>query len=320
MNLLNFLAQVCSNKPIFSGSLICFRGQYNYPLLFFSLLFYRLKKQEHYHIVPIEIDGQKKSLIQAQLATKFLGNSLLYWMGNLTGLSWRTQELWLAYLQEYRGPHTIAFFITGDTLFPLKKNMVSVSIPDNVSYKEMVILQQLLPKIPSKWSKQFLQQLGTQYENIPLDLSCLLLHYALLVGKNSDIFFTEWLDNIMPLKTSLFLLSQHFFAKNSRIFFEKWLRVHNEFNLQFWIAFWSEQLWRATLYIDLANNNSYTEAKKIKFKLPFSFIQRDWKMYHVHELQHAHQFLFDVDRHLKSNGSPCSLDLFYSKFFLNQFA
>ena len=85
-----------------------------------------------------------------------------------------------------------------------------MSIPDNVSCKEMIILQQLLPNTPSKWSKQFLQQLGIQYKDIPLDLSCLLLHYALLVGKNSDTFFTEWLDNIMPLQTSLFLLSQHF--------------------------------------------------------------------------------------------------------------
>ena len=320
MKLLNFLEHVYSNKPVFSGPLICFRGQHNYPLLFFSLLFNRLKKQEHYHIVSIEIDGQKESLIQAQLATSFLGNSVLYWMGNLTGLSRRTQELWFSYLQEYRGPHTIVFFITEDTLFPFKKETVSVSIPDNVSCKEMIVLQRLLPKPPSRWSKQFLQQLSRQYEDVPLDLSCLLLHYALLVGKNSDTFFTEWLGDIMPLKTSLFLLSQHFFAKNTHIFFTKWLRAHNKFNLQFWIAFWSEQLWRATLYVDLVNNNSYTEAKKIQFKLPFSFIQRDWKMYHIHELQHAHQFLSDVDYHLKNNGSPCSLDLFYSKFFLNQFA
>ena len=320
MKLFNFLARVYYNKPISSGPLICFRGQRNYPLLFFSLLFNRLKKQEYYHIIPIEVSEQKESLIQAQLATNFLGNSVLYWMGNLTVLSRRTQELWFSYFQEYRGPHTIAFFITEDTLFPFKKDTVGVSIPDNVSGKEMIILQRLLPRTSSKWSRRFLQQLDIQYENISLDLSCLLLHYALLVGKNSDTFFTEWLDNIMPLQTSLFLLSQHFFAKNANIFFAKWSRVHSKFNLQFWIAFWSEQLWRATLYVDLVNNNSYIEAKKIQFKLPFSFIRHDWKMYHVHELQHAHQFLFDVDYHLKNNGSPCSLDLFYSKFFLNQFA
>jgi len=320
MKLFNFLARVYCNKPIFSSPLICFRGQHNYPLLFFSLLFNRLKKQEYCHIVPIEVDGKKESLIKAQLATRFLGNSVLYWMSNLTGLGRRTQEQWFSYLQEYRGPHTIAFFITEDTLFPFRKDMVTVSIPDNISCKEMIILQQLLPNKPSKWSKQFLRQLGTRYEDIPLDLSCLLLHYALLVGKNSDMFFTEWLDNIMPSQTSLFLLSQHFFAKNTHIFFVKWLQAHSEFNLQFWIAFWSEQLWRATLYVDLANSGSYTEAKKIQFKLPFSFIQCDWKRYHVRELQHAHQFLFDVDYHLKNDGSPCSLDLFYSKFFLNQFA
>ncbi|HEB41565.1 MAG TPA: hypothetical protein ENI08_00925 [Candidatus Dependentiae bacterium] len=270
--------------------------------------------------MSVDVDEQKESLIQARLETSFLGTSILYWFGNLAKLNYKTQERWITYLQEYRGPHTIAFFITEDTSFSFVQGAVTVHIPDTVSHKEMIVLQQLLPTISSTLNKQFLQQLGKKQQNISLDLSCLLIHYALLIGKNSDTFFTAWLDHIMPLQTSLFLLSQHFFAKNTRLFFVEWLRIQNNYSPQFWIAFWSEQLWRATLWVDLASNKSYIEAKKIQFKLPFAFIKRDWKNYHADELQHAHQFVTAVDYHLKNNGSSCALDLFYSKFFLNQFA
>ncbi len=320
MKFLNFLLQVHQNKVLPAAQLVCFRGQRNYPLLFFSLLFSWLKKKKCYQIVSVDVDEQKESLIRARLATSFLGTSILYWFGNLAKLNYKTQERWVTYLQEYSGPHAIAFFITEDISFSFTQKTVTVNIPDAVSSEEMVMLQQLLPTISSTWNKQFLQKLGKKNKNISLDLSCLFIHYALLIGKNSNIFFTTWLDHIMPLQTSLFLLSQHFFAKNTRLFFTEWLRMRNNYNPQFWIAFWSEQLWRATLWIDLASNKSYTEAKKIQFKLPFSFIKCDWKKYNVDELQEAHQFLTDVDYHLKNNGSPHSLDLFYSKFFLNQFA
>lgn len=320
MKFLNFLLQVHQNKAFPTAQLVCFRGQRNYPLLFFSLLFSWLKKKECYQIVFVDVDEQKESLIRARLATSFLGTSIFYWFGNLAKLNYKIQERWITYLQEYRGPHTIAFFITEDISFSFTQKTVIVNIPDAVSREEMIMLQQLLPTISSTWNKQFLQQLEKKHKNIPLDLSCLLIHYALLIGKNSDTFFTAWLDYIMPLQTSLFLLSQHFFAKNTRLFFAEWLRMQNNYNPQFWIAFWSEQLWRAALWVDLVGNKSYTEAKKIQFKLPFSFIKRDWKNYHADELQHAHQFVTTVDYHLKNNGSSCALDLFYSKFFLNQFA
>ncbi len=320
MRLLNFLLQVHQNKALPIAQLVCFRGQRNYPLLFFSLLFSWLKKQECHQIMFVDVDEQKESLIQARLETSFLGTSILYWFGNLAKLNYKTQERWITYLQEYRGPHTIAFFITEDTSFSFVQGAVTVHIPDTVSHKEMIVLQQLLPTVSPTLNKQFLQQLGTKQQNISLDLSCLLVHYALLIGKNSDIFFTAWFEHIMPPKISLFLLSQHFFAKNTRLFFAEWLRMQNNYNPQFWIAFWSEQLWRAALWVDLTSNKSYIEAKKIQFKLPFSFIKRDWKNYHADELQNAHQFVIAVDYHLKNNGSSCALDLFYSKFFLNQFA
>lgn len=320
MKFLNFLLQVHQNKALPTAQLVGFCGQRHYPLLFFSLLFSWLKKQKYYQIVSVDVDEQKEPLIQARLATSFLGTPILYWFGNLAKLNYKRQERWISYLQEYRGPHTIAFFITEDISFSFAQGAVTVHIPDAVSHKEMIVLQQLLPTISSTLNKQFLQQLGKKQQNISLDLSCLLIHYALLIGKNSDIFFATWLDHIMPLQTSLFLLSQYFFAKNTRLFFTEWLRIHNDYNPQFWIAFWSEQLWRATLWVDLTSNKSYTEAKKIQFKLPFSFIKRDWKKYHADELQQAHQFLTAADYHLKNNGSPHSLDLFYSKFFLNQFA
>lgn len=318
MKLIEFLEQFSSNKLIPEGSLVCFRSRHDYPLLFFTLLFDWLKQRGH-SIVSSKVIDKTESCMQVQLGTKFLGNVLLYWLGDLGSLNKKSQKNWLGYLQKYAGPHSIGFFVGEDISFPLKKALFNVHVPEKISCREMIIIQRLLFGATSKESSHFLEQLARQYGDIPLDLYCLLLNYALLVGKGSDLFFAEWLDNIIPIKVSFFLLSQYFFAKKSELFFTKWLQVYERFNPPFWVAFWSEQLWRATLYVNLMNNNDHAQAKKIGFKLPFSFIKHDWRGYHVNELKYAHRYLFAIDYQLKNGGSACAFDLFYSKFFLNQF-
>ena len=61
------------------------------------------------------------------------------------------------------------------------------------------------------------------------------------------------------------------------------------------------------------------QAKKMSFKLPFSFIQSDWKRANLQELKQAHQFLCTVDYNLKTGGGDYGLELMYEKFFLGQF-
>jgi hypothetical protein len=60
------------------------------------------------------------------------------------------------------------------------------------------------------------------------------------------------------------------------------------------------------------------EAKKVGFRLPFSFMQRDWKKTSVHELIQAHDCIYALDYGLK-NGGEFWMELFYTKFFESGF-
>ena len=70
------------------------------------------------------------------------------------------------------------------------------------------------------------------------------------------------------------------------------------------------QWWRNTL--------SHGDAKQISFRLPFTFVQKDWRSYSIRELKNAHQFIYTLDYDFK-HGSTMAFDLFFSKFFSNQF-
>jgi hypothetical protein len=63
----------------------------------------------------------------------------------------------------------------------------------------------------------------------------------------------------------------------------------------------------------------YTEAKKAQYKLPFSFINRDWSKYTLVELRNAHHFLSTLDFQLKNGFSEIGLEHFYTQFFDGKF-
>jgi hypothetical protein len=150
---------------------------------------------------------------------------------------------------------------------------------------------------------------------VSLDTSILLIEYARLLGRNSQIFFQQWLPHIVVPDVSLFSLSQALFDKNARQFFTQWQRVSALYSPPFWVSFWSEQLWRACCYIYLQKNGKKDEAKKMCYRLPFSFIETTWRHYTIDELRYAHQLLYDIDYHLKQGGSEHGLELLYARFF-----
>jgi hypothetical protein len=108
-------------------------------------------------------------------------------------------------------------------------------------------------------------------------------------------------------------LSQALFDRKSRQFFLQWQRVSLIYPPQFWISFWSEQLWRACSYIQLQKDGKRDEAKKIGYRLPFSFLNNAWRTYSIGELQQAHSLLYDIDYHLKQGGNEYSLELLYAR-------
>jgi hypothetical protein len=168
--------------------------------------------------------------------------------------------------------------------------------------------------------RYFVDELLAKRPAISLDMFCVCIAYAMVAGKKVDTLLYEWLDELAPREESLFTLSQHFFAKDSRAFFALWMTLKDVYSPQFWISFWSEQIWRAAFFIQLQKNNQIAEAKKTAFKLPFSFIQRHWRSYHsILELQKAHDALYRVDYALKNGAPSYQLELWQVQFLSHAF-
>ena len=74
------------------------------------------------------------------------------------------------------------------------------------------------------------------------------------------------------------------------------------------------------MYADLMKQKKQAEAKKAQYKLPFSFINRDWHMYSLDELRNAHDCLTKIDFQLKNGASDIGLEYFYTQFFDNKFS
>ncbi len=307
-----------SSSSLLDYHVICFRGKAMYPLLFLSLLFSYLKNQDHYAIESIDVQNHEHGMIKARLAMRFLGNQVIYWLRGLHTLDSKSKRNWLAYLSSYQGPNTVLFFSTQEFKPALAQNVQIIEVPDEISLSEVYVLLTLFKNSGVKNRLKFLiNHVARSQEFVPLDTACMLVQYACIVS-NTRAFCDTWLAHIVSPKTSLFLLSQYFFAKKARLFFTQLHKMTAQYSEPFWIAFWSDQLWRASMYTMLMKQKNSAEAQKVRFKLPFSFINYDWRRYEVAQLYAAHQFIYDIDYRFK-NGSPfAGLDLFYSRFFLSK--
>ena len=286
-------------------------------MLFFSLVRHKLK-QSLPSITPLDVSVLDKASVISQLETTFLGTSNFYWLNNVHTLSEKQRKIWLAYLQTYNGPNTVSFFIDTQTKIALPKKTVLVSIPDAVDKKSYVSLLFLFKVEQLPGHTRFIQELFKRHRVLSLDVACVMLNYMFL-GAQGSAFFDQWLDTIIGSDGSLFALSQYFFAKDVRLFSKQWHKLKDQFPDIFWVTFWSEQLWRAYNYVYLSNKKQFIQAKKIGFRLPFSFMQRDWRSFSCAELKNAHQFVYDLDFKLKNSSGVPGLDLLYSKFLLNKF-
>lgn len=319
MNLTQFLASCSDKKNLFEDiSLISFQGQKEFPLLFFSLYFTWLKKNVSSPIETIDVSEYDLATIVAKLETSFLGNRVVYWLRNLSAVEEKKRLKISTYLSSYNGSNCIIFF--SNSREKLDARAVIVEMQDLVSKQDFIAIFSFFEgELFIKRSTVFIQSLFARVENIPFDQACALMRYAKLVGSNQQEFVEQWLDSLLISEKSLFLLSQYFFAKSPKKFFTYWAKIGTDYSEPFWITFWSEQIWRSYHYVELMRQKKFAEAKGVAFRLPFSLIQTDWQKLNTHELKTAHNFLYSMDFSLKNGGNSFSLDLFYSKFFLNQF-
>jgi hypothetical protein len=319
MYLKEFLDQTTSDGNLFRiGSVTCFavKEMHAIPIVFLSHVIANARAQGAM-IESIDFSDRTLAHVVAQLETSFLGMGLTYYLRNCQDLDKKNRQSLFEYLATYQGPHQILLCALNEDGVRLNKQYL-VEIPDAIPAPALLALFNFLKKKSNPAIQKFIQSLCVSYTNITLDQACMIISYMQVIGKFDEC--SQVLERILESEQSLFTLSQYFFAKDASAFFKRWALIESEYPMTFWCTYWSEQLWRAYYARYYLDHNQPLQAKSLGYRLPFSYLQKDWKKSSLQELKNAHQSIYELDFAYKNNiETQVGIELFYTKFFQNQF-
>ncbi|MBP9765438.1 hypothetical protein KBD08_03825 [Candidatus Babeliales bacterium] len=311
MKLTDFGAYISTPQFLQQTVLILSSKHYN-PLLLKKVVA-ALQKKHDCDVKKIDID-QSIDEIALPLQTTFLGQKCIFWFSDVTQLTSKKRKSdWLHFLQTYNGPHVIVGCLPDDEQIPLQQG-VMFEVQDNYQSDQISKISLLYDDQKPEIAAFFIGKLYRYRKEYSLQQICMLLEYASVLGKNTDLFFEQWLDQLIVSDVSLYYLSQLFFEKNTAQFFDTWSYIRPLYPDQFWTSFFSEQLFKAYWYV-VWQGRIAPEHKTMSYGLAFSFLKNDWKLYKPATLLTAHQHMYEVDLALKSGSYPTRLDLFLVQFF-----
>ncbi len=317
-----FLKQIKDKDFFKTKRVLCLKGS-SYPFLFCNKIIDYLKNQKL-------IDVQYQSLIINQVERKeiygglqqsFLGQNSFYWLGELkvTAKDKKDLEL-LKFLTEYKGPNFVAFFLNDEKL-PVRaktflKNIDIIELEDKIDKKEFDNILKICEQDLNLKKQSLVDKFFRESKTLTPDACCMLLqHLELTNTKFVDDSYDYLASILLDVQPSLYALSGYFFTRQTRAFFKVWEQIHQDYSEMFWVAFWSEQIWKAFYVVKFLKNNNFTAARSVSYRLPFTFIQKDWKNFSPSELQKLHQMIYNIDFAYKNGSTFCLFDLFYFKHF-----
>jgi hypothetical protein len=294
-------------KGTFSDGLhvVCLQSE-QYPLLFGRKFTQYVAEKRTIPFAYQSMKSDNQAATMAALQTSFLGSHSCYWLGSLDELPKSKQQQWIDFFSTYTGPHYLVFS-TAISCASIQTIEV-VEVPHAL---DAASLSSISPLFAGK-SLSFKGDLFLQTDKLSVDELCLFMEYDAVLGRGASRFAKEWLSQMVVPELSLFSLSQALFDRKAASFFRLWKQLAQKYGAPFWITFWSEQMWRAYHYVALQQKGKQAEAKKVGYRLPFSFLNRTWRRYSLDELQQLHHFLYDIDFHIKNGGHAYALDLFYA--------
>lgn len=287
------------------------------PSLFLSTFLPILAGRQELIYSPVFIESGDKTAFERCCFMGFFGRPSLLWVGDLGLLPAAAKKSVLAVSVEYTGPHQICLFCSDKA--EKERDLLTgplvtyVSCDDPVSRELFLELAGLLGHTIS----------GTVWDlwtakrgNLSLEDTCRLIWYG-SVGNEQD-WFSAWETRLFASDQSLFKLSQYFFAQDRVQFIKLWHLFASEYPPEFWVVYWSEQLWQAHMVVASMRQGVRPAATN---RLPFSFLQRDWRKFESRELVAAHTTLYNTDFCLKNGiGDTYGIELFVMKFINGDFA
>lgn len=278
-----------------------------YSAVTISLLLNRVQKYNGMSYKYCDV-SENKSYIEQQFAISFLGQQQWYWLGSLDNLTANQQKYWLDYLKNYQGPHQI-WCHTKEHIESHETRLI-ITLPDVVDFNDFVEISKFLFPTLSQERCNLFKKIFENRKSLPLDIASIIMYYASILSVHQiKQFITEWIDTLIIPEYSLFTLSTLFFSKDIVSFLMLWGSFKKTYSVHFWISYWSDQLFRAYHYIYAKRSQDVFHAKKFAYRLPFSFIQRDWKHYNPIQLSKFHQKLYELDFNIKQGIDEQFLDL-----------
>jgi hypothetical protein len=309
---------------ILSGLSVILISGYETPLTFLTAFYQRLTSLE-IEVTFLDLESSSLNDCKSQLEMSFLGTRRLYILKGFSSLDTAAKKAWQDYIVRYQGPHLVLFF---DSLGSAKRGkeapskstflgdlhtQLVIELPDTIDaalYKELFNF--FYPSI--SLNPQFVIALFSLHKLLTLDDACKVMAYQTVVGRQVSPFFEQWVSKLIVSETSLFTLSESFFSRNPKKFFKLWKGCKETYPVEFWVAYWSEQLCQAVQYVQRARQFGVVEARKGFNRLPFTFINSDYKKYSQLSLSQAHDALYALDYSLKNGGSDSGLELWYHRF------
>ena len=321
MDIVSFLHSFKRISFSLRGKIVVFRVKKQYPYLFFSFLFDFIKKQQELSSVFLDLDKILLEEAMAKITTVSFDRPFLYWLVCVDAASKKKSESLLHSMVSCTSTNSVVLCVPQATIIPKNAdNIISIGIEDICNEKVFDLLITCFVPGIAKIERNRLIRLVCQEKTINIEKGCFLLRYVAVLGYDSSLLSMLPIELTSVSQSSLFLLSRYFFGRQAKNFFSLWSSLYKRYSPLFWTSFWSDQIWSAVNYAHLRHNGKMQQAKMISFRLPFSFLQRDWSDYVSGELIRAHQFITSADFHLKNGGYSFSLDLFFSKFFWREFA
>lgn len=319
MTIFDLIAQPDLVALLSRYSVIVYTGSGEYPLSFFAHVMRILRSRYQCVVEVVDVKEHDLESIKSRVEISFLGRPIIFWFKSLDLLEEKKKKRVLSHLNSYAGPNVIMLY-TEDGKNALEAHgHVLVEMPVCV---DSVAIQQLLQFLhikPSSAGMAMLARIVKSHPKITLDQAIHVIQYAPVISSGDKRHVDELIQSLVGADQSLFTLSALLFARQQEAFFKAWSEVHDHYQEVFWCSFWSEQLWRAACFVRLAQEQAMLEAKKISSRLPFSFIQKDWKLHHQHELVRAHEYVYSIDFAFKNGNEAPLIELFYVKFFAKEF-
>lgn len=271
----------------------------------------KLQQERSYPILFLDLSLISIDQAKHDISMLFLSGPVIYFIKNFSNLNQEQKRNMKDFFSSYEGPNYLFVFDV-----KLDSND-SIKVEDKITLENYTeLFKYFYPGLSQ--NRLFTSKLFSLNKQYSINSACMLMNYEPLLGQNTEYFFNFWFDKIIEKDKSLFKLSEYLFAQN-KLFFEHWNTLKHEYPVEFWIAFWSEQMFQAYIFVYYAKQNDLKKAQEIVRRLPFSFIKKDWHSYNLSFLSNAHEFLLNLDYGIKNGIGEINLELWYLKFIFKKF-